>query len=93
MGRGSVLMVVLVEGRAVVRNDRRGGGEDVGSGGRSRRGGVASGHAGVGRGPAAPGQRGGGGAGQAVRERLIVEEERALVDEALDDCLVGTGGG
>lgn len=30
---------------------------------------------------------------EAVGQRLIVEEVRALVDEALNDCLVGAGGG
>jgi len=88
-----VVLVVVVDGGAVVRNDRRRGRQDVGSRGRRRRGGVASGHAGVGGGPAPGGERGGGGAGEAVGQRLIVEEVRALVDEALDDCLVGAGGG
>ena len=36
MGWGLMLMVVMVDRRTVVGNDRRGGGEDVGSWGRSR---------------------------------------------------------
>lgn len=82
----------MVSRRPVVRDDRRGGGEDVGSRGRSGGGGVAPGHARVGRRPSA-GQRGGGRAGEAFRQGLVVEEVGALVDEALDDCLVGAGGG
>lgn len=45
-----VVMVVMVDRRAVVWDDGRGCREDIGSRGRSRRGRVASGHAGVGRG-------------------------------------------
>lgn len=74
-----------------MRNDRRGGGEDVGGRGRSRRGRVDPGHARVGGGAPA-GQRGVGGAGEALGQRLIIEEEGTLMDEALDDCLVGAGG-
>lgn len=87
-----MVVVVVVNGRPVMRDDRRGGGEDVGSWGRSRRGRVAPSHARVGRSPSA-GERGGGRAREAVGQGLIVEEVRALVDEALDDCLVGAGGG
>lgn len=86
-------MVVLVERRTIMRNDRWGSGEYVGSRGWTRRGGggVASSHAGVGRGASA-GERGCGGSSEAIGQGLIVEEERTLVDEALDDCLVGAGG-
>lgn len=94
MGRGPVLLMVLVKGRTVMRNDRRGGREDVRGGRWSRRWGrgVAPGHARVSRGPTAPRERGGGGASEAIGQGLIVEEERTLVDEALDDCLVSAGG-
>lgn len=87
-----VLMVVVVNGRPVMWDDGRGGGEDVGSWGRSWWGRVAPGHAWVGWG-SSTGEGGGGRAGQAVGQGLIVEEVRALVDEALDDCLVCAGGG
>lgn len=87
------MVMVVVDGRTVVRDDGRGGGEDVGGRGWSGRGRISPGHAGVGRGAAPGGECGGGGAGQAVSQRLIVEEVCALVDEALDDCLVGAGGG
>lgn len=82
----------MVNGRPVVWDDRRGGGEDVGSWGWRGGGRVAPSHAGVGRHPSA-GQRGGGRAGEAFSQGLVVEEVGALVDEALDDCLVGAGGG
>lgn len=85
-------VVLMVDGRPVVRDDGRGGGEHVGSRGRSGGGGVAPSHARVG-GRASAGQRGGGRAGEAVSQGLVVEEVGALVDEALDDCLVGAGGG
>lgn len=43
------------------------------------------------------GAKGGGGRGReargGVQEGLVVEEKRALVDERLDDCLVGARGG
>lgn len=87
-----VVVVVVVNGRAVVRDDRRGGWHDVRSRGGSGGGGVAPRHAGVGRGPAPRAERGGGRPGH-VSEGLIVEEVGALLDEALDDCLVGACGG
>lgn len=104
MGRGLMLMVMLVvmllvvvvvmmvDLRGVVWYDRRGGREDVGGRGRSRRGRVALCHTGVGRHSYSRGERGSGGAGQALGQRLIVEEVGALVDEALDDCLIGASG-
>ena len=84
------VVVVVVDRRAVVGNDRRGGWEDVGGQGWSRRGWVAPRHAGVGRGSSS-GHGGGGGAREALGQWLIVEEVCALLDEALDDCLVGAG--
>lgn len=87
-----VVAVMVVDGRPVVGDDGRGGGEDVGRRGRSGRRRVAASHAGVGGGAATRGQCGGRGTRQAVGQRLIVEEVGALVDEALDDCLVGAGG-
>ena len=89
MGWRLMLMVVMVDGRTIMRDDRRGGGADIRSWGRSRWGWVASSHAGVGRGSS--GECGGGRTREAISKRQIVEEESALVDEALDDCLVGAG--
>lgn len=85
-------MVMVVDGWAVVRDDGRGGWHDVRGGGGSGGRRVAPSHAGVGRGAAPGAERGGGRPGQ-VGERLIVEEVGALLDEALDDCLVGACGG
>lgn len=90
-------MGVLVERRqqGLKGRLRRGGrrllqGAEV-RGGVRRRGAVA----GVG---GAPAQGGGGRGGEApearrgVDQRLVVEEESTLVDEGLDDCLVGARG-
>lgn len=88
---------VLVEGGQEGLQGRLGGGggrllqgaEVRGGGGR---GGVV---AGIGR---APGESGGGGGREAsqasggVQEGLVIEEESTLVDEGLDDCLVGPRG-
>lgn len=62
------------------------------------RGGVRRGRAvaGVGRAAAEGGGGRGGEAGEAgggVEQGLVVEEECTLVDEGLDDCLVGARGG
>lgn len=88
-----VMVMMVVNGRAIVRDDRRRGREDVRSVGRSGRGRVAPRHAGVRRGPPSKAESRGGWSGQAVGKGLIVEEVGTLVDEALDDCLVGACGG
>lgn len=88
---------VLVEGREERLQGRlRGGGGRLLQGAEVRRGmGRRGAVAGVGR---APSQGGGGRGGEAsqagggVDEGLVVEEECTLVDEGLNDCLVGARG-
>lgn len=95
--RGMVGVGVLMEGR----EQRLQGGLGRGGGGLLQGaevyGGVGRGRAvaGIGRAPAEGGGGRGGEARQArggVEEGLVVEEECTLVDEGLDDCLVGARG-
>lgn len=80
-------------GRPVVGDDGRRGGHDVRGRGRCE-GGRVVGQGGVGRGSPVGGDGGCGGGvpARGVRQGLIVEEESTLVDEGLDDCLVGPRG-
>lgn len=99
LGGGVVGVGVLVKrGQQGLQGRLRGGGRRLLLQGAKMCGGVWGGGAVAGVG-GAPAQCGGGRGGEATQARrgvdegLVVEEERALVDEGLDDCLVGARGG